>query len=247
MNELSEIITLPSKGLVYSKESALSKGEIEMRYMTAKDEDILTNRSYLEKGITVDKLLQSLIVTKINYDELIDGDKNAILIAARVLGYGKDYEFDYIHPITRQKEKGKIDLSTIKDKEINEELFKDGKNEFEFKPPMTNNVIGFKLLTHGDHKKIDAEIKGLLKINPNSSFESSTRLKYTIISINGKQDTADIRQYVDKDMLVQEARALRKHIQEIQPDVELKYYPEDTEEGVDIPIGITFLWPDFKL
>lgn len=247
MNELSEIIKLPSRGLVYSKDSALSSGEIEMRYMTAKDEDILTNRSYLENGLIIDKLLQSLIITKIDYDELIEGDKDTILISARILGYGKDYEFDYIDPNTREKRVGKIDLTTVQDKEIDESLFTEGKNDFEFKSPVTSNVINFKLLTHGDSKKIDAEVKGLLKITPKGSFESSTRLKYIITGINGKRDTKIIREFVDKEMLASEARALRKYINEMQPGIDLKYYPEDTEEGINIPIGITFLWPDFGL
>ena len=91
----TEIVTLPSKGLLYPKESPLAKGEIEMKYMTAKEEDILTNVNYIRQGIVLDKLLQALIVTPIDYNELLVGDKNAILVAARVLGYGKDYDITY--------------------------------------------------------------------------------------------------------------------------------------------------------
>ena len=89
----SEIVTLPSKGLLYPQDSPLRKGTIEMKYMTAREEDILTNQNYISKGIVIDKLLQSLIVTPINYDELLVGDKNAILVASRILGYGSDYTF----------------------------------------------------------------------------------------------------------------------------------------------------------
>lgn len=243
--KITEIIKLPSKGLVYSKESLLSQGEIEMRYMTAKDEDILTNKSYLESGVVIDKLLQSLIITPINYDELIEGDKEAILIAARILGYGKIYDFDYIDPITKNKVKGTIDLTEIKDKEIDESLFKN-ENNFHFKSTVTQNEITFKLLTHGDSKKIEAEVKGLLKITPNGSFESSTRLRYTILGVNGKSDTGSINDFVNNKMLASEARELRKYIQKIQPGIDFKYYPENVEEGIDIPLGITFLWPDFR-
>ena len=84
----TEEVTLPSKGLLYPKESPLSKGVIEIKYMTAKEEDILTNQNYIQKGTVIDKLLQSLIVTPIDYNDLLTGDKNAILIAARILGYG---------------------------------------------------------------------------------------------------------------------------------------------------------------
>ena len=91
----TETIDLPSKGLIYPKDNNLSSGKVEMKYMTAKEEDILTNQSYIEAGTVLDKLLQSLIVSDIVYNDLITGDKNALLIAARVLGYGSDYTFKY--------------------------------------------------------------------------------------------------------------------------------------------------------
>ena len=91
----TEMVTLPSKGLLYPEESPLKKGEIEMKYMTAREEDILTNQNLIENGTVIDKLLQSLIITPINYNDLLIGDKNAVLVAARILGYGKDYEFEY--------------------------------------------------------------------------------------------------------------------------------------------------------
>ena len=88
----TETIKLPSKGLLYPKDHPLASGEIEMKYMTAKEEDILTNQNFINNGTVLDKLLQSLIITKVNFNDLFLGDKNAILIASRVLGYGKDYE-----------------------------------------------------------------------------------------------------------------------------------------------------------
>ena len=91
----AEEVTLPSKGLLYPEDSPLRSGKIEMKYMTAREEDILTNQNYIKNGVAIDKLLQSLIVTPIDYKSLLVGDKNAILVAARVLGYGKDYTFEY--------------------------------------------------------------------------------------------------------------------------------------------------------
>jgi len=126
----SEIVELPSKGLLYSEDSPLSSGKIEMKYMTAKEEDILTNQNYIERGVVIDKLLQALIVDKdIKYSDLLIGDKNALLVAARVLGYGKDYEFNY------GDTKEVIDLSLLKEKEIDDTLLKKGKNEFKFTAP----------------------------------------------------------------------------------------------------------------
>ena len=91
----TEVIDLPSKGLLYPKDSPLASGKLEMKYMTAKEEDILTNQNYIQRGIVIDKLLQSLIVSDIDYTQLVTGDQNAVMIAARILGYGKDYEFTY--------------------------------------------------------------------------------------------------------------------------------------------------------
>jgi hypothetical protein len=245
----TEKVSLPSKGLLYSKESPLSSGEIEMKYMTAREEDILTNTNFIRQGVVIDKLLQSLIVTPINYDDLLIGDKNAILIAARILGYGAEYSFKY-NDERRQEIEATVDLSTLKEKELDASLIKNGTNEFNFNLPKSGNVITFKLLTHGDEKKIDAEIKGLTKVNPNGSFDITTRLKYMITSVNGDRDQKSIRDFIDNFLLASDARALREYYTKIQPDVELKYTPEDenyTGEGIDIPISLNFFWPDSRV
>ena len=242
----TEIVTLPSKGLLYSKESPLSKGEIEMKYMTAREEDILTNSNFIKNGTVIDKLLQALIVTPISYDELLIGDKNAILIAARVLGYGQEYSFKYADERGKEVE-ATIDLSKLDEKPLDESLFKAGINEFTFSLPKSGNTITFKLLTHGDEKKIEAEIKGLTKVNPNGSFDVTTRLKYMIISVNGDHDQKSIRDFIDNYMLAPDARALREYYAKVQPDIEMKYFPEDenyTGEGIAVPISLNFFWPD---
>ena len=177
----TEIIDLPSKGLLYPKESPLSSGKIEMKYMTAKEEDILTNQNYINRGIVIDKLIQALIVDKsIKYGELLTGDKNVLLVAARILGYGETYEFNY------QGENHTVDLSKLDNKAIDESLFEAGKNEFTYTLPTLNKSITFKILTHQDDMDIDRELKGLQKINKDSNPEMTTRLKYIIQSVDGK-------------------------------------------------------------
>jgi len=245
----TETISLPSKGLLYPKESLLAKGEIEMKYMTAKEEDILTNSNFIKNGTVIDKLLQALIATPIDYNELLVGDKNAVLIAARILGYGKEYEFKYTDSSGNEKA-GKIDLSKLDEKILDESLVVTNINEFSFVLPNTDNTVTFKLLTHRDENSIEAEIKGLKKINPNGSFDVTTRLKYIITSINGKRDLASIRDFVDNYLMAKDARELRNYYSKISPDIELKYYPEDenyTGEGIEFPISINFFWPDVKL
>lgn len=236
----SEIVDLPSKGLLYPEDSPLKSGTVEMKYMTAKEEDILTNQNYIEKGVVIDKLLQALIVTEgVEYNQLLIGDKNALLIAARILGYGKDYEFTY------GNEKETIDLTLLDSKEIDESIYISGKNEFKFTTPATNRELTFKLLTHGDETKITQEVKGLQKINKDASPELSTRLKYMLLSVDGDSDRSNVRKFVDNEFLAIDSRAFRKHIDSISPDMNLKFYPENgPAEGVSIPIGVTFLWPD---
>ena len=239
----TETVDLPSKGLLYPKDSPLSSGTIEMKYMTAKEEDILTNQNYIQKGIVIDKLFQSLIVNKdIDYNSLLIGDKNAIMVAARILSYGKEYKFNF-----RGKETS-IDLSQLKEKEINYELLQKGENNFEFNLPHTDNKVTFKILTHQDEIDINKEVEGLKKLDKDSSAELSTRLKYTLTSVNGLTDKKDIREFVDNYLLAKDARALRNYYNEVSPDVELKFYPDsDSEKGVDIPIGIGFFWPDARI
>jgi len=241
----TETVELPSKGLLYPKDSPLSSGTIEMKYMTAKEEDILSNTNYMRKGIVLDKLMQSLIVTEnFDYNQLLIGDKNAIMIASRVLSYGKDYTVNYLG------EDIVVDLSKFDNKEVKEELFKDGKNEFEFKLPKTDNLIKFKLLTHKDQKDIDNELAGLKKLNKDDSSSSTTRLKYIITAVNGTTEKKDIREFVDKYLLASDARALRSYYAQIQPDVDMTftYTNEDGgEEEVALPIGLDFFWPDTRL
>jgi len=235
----TETIDLPSKGLLYPEDSELAKGTIEIKYMTAKEEDILTNQSYIKSGTVLDKLIKSLIVSKINYDDLLIGDKNAIMVAARVLGYGSDYTFEY------NGEPQTVDLSLIENKPLKEELFKNKVNEFTFTLPKSKNTITFKFLTHKDEQDISRELEGLKKINKDTSPELSTRLKYIITSVEEKRDKKDIRDFVDNYFLAQDSRALREYIREIQPDVDLTFFPDGNSDRINIPIGINFFWPDY--
>ena len=234
----TETIELPSKGLMYPEDSPLSSGKIEIKYMTAKEEDILTNQAYIEKGTVLDKLIDSLIVNKdINQKDLIVGDKNAVLVAARVLGYGKKYSF------TLKGEEHTVDLTEVDNKQIDESLFQRGENKFQFTLPHSGNKITYKILNGHDETKIEQELRGIKKINKDASPELSTRLKHLITSVNGETESKRIREFVDNYLLARDSRALREHIKENQPDVDLTF-DLDGEGEVTVPIGITFFWPD---
>ena len=244
----SEEVTLPSLGLLYPKESPLSKGFIQMKYMTAREEDILTNQNLIKKGTVVDKLLESLIIDDIDYNHLLIGDKNALLIAARILGYGSDYTLKLPHPESGDEELVTVDLTEADDEVLDKNLVVEGKNEFDFTLPSAKLPITYKLLTHGDEQKIQQELKGLKKINKQTFAEMSTRWKYIITSVDGDTERKTIREFVDTKLLARDSRALRNEMQKITPDISLKYDVEFEDgyiqEDVEIPIAVSFFWPD---
>jgi hypothetical protein len=243
----TETVTLPSKGLLYPSENPLSAGEIEMSYMSAKHEDILTNMNFIKNGTVIDKLLQELIVTPINYNDLLVGDKNALLFAARILGYGKDYDIQFYNTALKQLDNYTVDLTELKEKVIDESVFTQGINEVSFVLPQSQNEITFRLLTHGDERAIESELKGLKKLHPDKSFDVTTRLKYLIVSVEGKRERKDIREFVDTYLTAQDSRALRDYYAKIMPDIDTTITIDKdgyVQEGVDIPIGINFFWPN---
>jgi hypothetical protein len=237
----TEEIDLPSKGLLYPEGHPLKSGKIEMKYMTAREEDILTNQNYISKGIVLDKLLTALIITDVKLEDLLIGDKNAILIAARILGYGKDYKISY---------KGRehiVDLSELRNKEIDEKLFKNNENKFDWELPHSGTKLTFRLLTDGLDKQIEEEIKGIKKVNKSASPEYSTRMKFLITSVEGDSSGKTVRDFVDTYLLARDAKALRDHVIKIQPDIELKTQitnEYDELEEVDVPISLNFFFPD---
>ena len=140
-----------------------------------------------------------------------------------------------------------IDLTSLNDKELDSSLVNEGKNEFEFQLPASKRTVTFKLLTHGDEKKITQELDGLKRLN-REGFEGTTRLKHTIIAVDSNFDVKTVRDFVDKSLLARDARALRLYIKEISPDTELKvdltYSDGYIEYNVPFPLGVDFFWPD---
>ena len=236
----TETVELPSKGLMYPKDSALASGKVEMKYMTAREEDILTNASYIQNGTVIDRLLKALIVSDINYDNILVGDKNAIMVAARILSYGKDYTIIY------GGESHTIDLSLLDNRPIDESLYNGPETEFSFTLPSAEIEIKFKLLTHGMEKKVDSEIKGLKKIQKENAPESTIRLKHMITEVDGSRERKEIRDFVDNYFLARDARAFREYYNNIQPDVDMNVTLDinGEEEVVDLPITLNFFWPD---
>jgi hypothetical protein len=242
---LTEKVYLPSQGKLYSSDSPLALGYVEMKYMTTKEEDILTTVSYMKDGTVLDKLFQSMIVTKFNYDDLLLGDRNAIMIAARIYGYGPEYNTK-INTASGIQEVS-IDLQTIINKEVKLENLNSNGN-FEFVLPKSKKKIEFKLLTVGMQKQID---KSLAKVKSIGETEQglTTRLRYMIQSVDGVNDPSVVIPFINS-MLAVDSRAFREYIKNIQPDVDLNISIVDEATGIpfrtEFPLGLDLFWPDFK-
>ena len=250
----TEIIDLPSKGYFYPEDNPLSSGKIEMRYMTARDEDILTSTNLIQQGKALDKLLESLIVDKtIDYNDLLVGDKNAILVGARVLAYGKNYDFSFIDEYG-EKIKRKADLTKLVPQKYDFSKYEKGINSFSFTLPKTERVLTFSIPTHKDEMKIDIEIEAIKKVFKDDaqsiSRENSTRLKHLIKSVDGKTDRKSINEFVDNEFLSVDARAFRDYTTLINPDLDFSVDVENSrgeKEKVVVPITAQFFWPDSRL
>jgi len=239
----TQVLDLPSEGKVYPKENPLSSGQITIKYMTAKEEDLLSNQNLIKKGIVLDKLFESIIVDDVNINDIIIGDKNAIILATRMLGYGAEYPVKFYSSKLGTTVEHTVDLSAVSVKEIDLSLFKN-KNEFDYTTP-TGTKLKFKLLTHGDELSIDKDITAMQKISKDGSFEITTRLRYMILSVDGNTDMAAITKYVNS-MLARDSRAFRAHVKTISPDIDMKFeYTHDDGEAEEAPItmGVNFFWP----
>ena len=244
----TEVLSLPSKGLLYPEDSPLRSGTIDVKYMTAKEEDILTSQNLITQGVVIERLLQSVIATPgVKLDDLLIGDKNALMMGTRILGYGKEYPVVITDPETGLEVETTIDLTTIKDKKVDESLLQNG-NNFEFELPNSNRKIGFKLLTHKDETEIDKILKSLEKAEKLTgiSTEITTRLKYQIQSIDGDKEQKTIDNFVDNEFLSLDVRAYRKYVTSLTPDMDLTFEytsGNGNTTQVAVPLGLDFFWP----
>lgn len=242
----TEVITLPSKGLCYPENSPLSKGEITIKLMTAREEDILTSTNLIKKGIHIDKLMESIIVEPgVSANELLIGDKNAILVASRVLAFGPEYDITVNDPNENEPVSVTVDLSKIQIKEVDETKL-NRKNEYDFVLPISKTPIKFKLLTHGDELAIAKDVEASEKTLKQSN-EITARYRRIIVEVDGNKDLGYISNFVINRLLAGDSKGLRKYMSEITPDLDLKFEYESPftgeKEALRIPFGIDFFYP----
>lgn len=199
---LHEIVELPSKGLLYRDGTELAKGSVRMKYMTAREEDILTNESFINSGRVFDELFKSLILSPIKYDELLIADRNAIMVAARILSYGPQYEIEVDTP-SGNRQPVVVDLTTLEPKYVDETKITKHQNQFTWKTS-TNHEIVFKLLSVGDEKKIDQTIARMKKVGKVANF--TTRLRHMIVSVNGDTSPGAVANFVNNQFLARDTR-----------------------------------------
>jgi len=239
----SEVIDLPSEGKLYPEGHPLKDGKIEIKYMTAKEEDILTSQNLIKKGVVIDRLLDSLILTNgVKQDDLILGDKNAIMVAARILAYGPEYVCEVTNPNNGQTLSHTFNLADCPFKKLSADITE---NKFEIELPISKKKVTFKLLTGKEEGLINEELKASKKIGTDYSPELTTRLRHTITSVDGDESQATINNFV-QNLLARDSMYLRKEIRKATPDIELTQEIEIEGESVkvDIPMTVGFFWPD---
>ena len=239
----SEIIDLPSGGKVYSEDSPLRSGKLEIKYMTAKEEDILTSQNLITKGLVIDRLLNSLILTEgVVADDLVVGDKNGLMVAARILAYGPEYEAEITNPDTGKTFNHTFNLAECEFKKIPDDV--DG-NLFDFELPVSKHKITFKLLNGKDEQAINKDIEALKKVNQDVVPELTTRLRYIVKAVDGDETPATINNYV-QNMLSKDSLELRKEITRISPDINMEREIDMGGEMVSVTIPMTsnFFWPN---
>jgi hypothetical protein len=246
----TEVINLPSKGWFYSSDNPLSNGQIELKMMTAKEEDILTSPNLIQKNIVLDKLLEAVVVNKaIALDDMLICDRNAAFFAVRRLAYGDQYDAKLTCGRCGKENSVVIDLAKMDNRPFDFEKYPKGDNSFTFKLPYTGKTVIFKLLTKKDENAIEAELKGLEeKVSKDFRREITTRLGHIIIAVDGVTERAQVRRFVNEQLVSRDSLALRSHLREFMPDIDTTFdfvcQHCSLERKEETPMGVSFFWPN---
>lgn len=243
-----EIAPLPFGGKVYPSGHPLSgRDSIEIRAMTAREEDILTSRALLKKGTVISELIKSCVIDKsINPADLLSGDRNALMVAIRITGYGQEYDAEIECSECNVKTPQQFNLAALPIKSLEIEPAIPGMNSFEFLLPSSKKTVRFKFMNGRDEEEILATQEKQKKLGMNTDTSVTTSLLYSILSIDGVEDRAKIAGFV-RMMPARDSLALRNYIKNNEPGITMK---QETvcpacghSEEVTMPIGVSFLWP----
>lgn len=244
-----DLVPLPSEGKIYPSDNPLhNKKSVELKAMTAKEEDILTSRALIKKGTVITELIRSCMVDKrVDVDSMIAGDRNAIMVALRITGYGSDYAAEVTCPACNESSKVTFDLRTLPIKNLEVEPAEPGQNKFEFVLPVTGAKVMFKFLTGKDEQEINVVAERLKRQGQLSDNLVTEQLFNCIISVNDITDRAKIKAFV-RSMRARDSLALRRYMDSIEPGIDMKSDMECNFCGerseVRLPLGANFFWPD---
>jgi hypothetical protein len=245
-------VPLPSRGQVYPIDHPLYNEQyIDIKCMTANEENLLSSQALIKNGTVLSKLLESCILNKtLNPDSMLTGDRNAVFMALRMSGYGIDYEVKISCPECSEDFEHVFDLSKIEIKPLTIAPMEPGVNMFSFRLPVSGKTVIFKLLTGADELALSRASKGRKKISSQVESGVTDRLQQAILSIDGVRDPQKLVHAV-KNMVVGDSRAIRKYMDEVEPGMVMKQdviCPLCNEESeVRVPFALTFFWPDASL
>tara|TARA_R100001510_G_C7656308_1_gene216182 strand:+ start:3341 stop:4186 length:846 start_codon:yes stop_codon:yes gene_type:complete len=247
----THFVDLPSQGNFYPEDSPLCGVEsVEMRYMTAKDEDILTNKSLIKNGTVLDRLLQNLLVDKsFKPQDFLVGDKSALIVQARINGYGSDYEVKVACPSCGTIDDYQFDLEQAYSQKVldfdNLVVTKTNSNTFITTVPFSKAEVEIRLLTGKDERDI-ANTNRMRTKNKLSELSLTEQMLFYIVSVNGNSDRSYVNSFVD-NMPALDAKHLRATYKEINPTVELEQNFDCSACGynqvLEVPFTSEFFWP----
>lgn len=247
-----ESVSLPSQGLLYPPDHPLhGEQAVEIRCMTAREEDLLTSRALFKNGTVLTKLMQACLLNKaIDPDDMLIGDRNALLIAIRVTGYGSEYGVKLACPACNEEYDETFSLSSLKVKSLGAQPVSEGSNLFSFKLPLSGKEVKFKLLTGRDQSEIDKIVEAKKKLGSQVDPSMTMTLLHSIVSVGAETDRSKLAGIVN-NLRAGDARALRKYMVDVAPSVDMKQKTTcklcNEESEVEVPLGLNFFWPDVKL
>jgi len=246
-----EAIPIPSEGRVYHPDTSLyGKQMLEIKAMTAQEEDILASRALIMQGTVITHLIQSCLVDKtVNVRDMLIGDRNALMIAVRITGYGSNYSAESVCPECDEKSVQDYNLGELEIKRLDLSPARDGENLFSFKLPITKKTVEFKFLTGADEEERSLVMERKKKMMPNMKVDSTvtSKLGQTIVSVDGVIEKNKVNSFV-KNMPARDSRSLRTYVQKHEPGIDMNVWmkcPHCSESSkVSLPIGGNFFWPD---
>lgn len=246
-------VPLPSRGLVYPDGPLHMAETVELKPMTAREEDILMNRTLVRKGTVVTELIKSCMIDKnIDVNSMISGDRNALMIAVRITGYGADYSPKVTCPACESQQDFSVNLESLPVKELDLSKLKQvatGQNAFEYTLPLSKKTVIFKFLTGKEEERILQDIEAKRKKGIVQENLVTTKLMNSIIAIEGNTERGVINQFCQY-MPARDSLALRKVLDESEPGVDMSSdfvcNSCGHTEVLTVPLGPSFFWPNAR-